>query len=209
MTIVHRLCAVFCALVFCLIARPALAFPNVDGLINPGEYQIAITDDAAEGLYEGNLDIDSVYFFRDNVAVHLGLTVVDGPISQNGSSGSLLGQTILFSLFYADEALTQPLYRIITNIQDGFSALLLQAHNGVNWSTVGLGGQYLLDVDAGVELAVPAWAMANLPDSFYYVGMLDDSGPYPDDMIAAFIPEPASVSLLALGALAMVRRRRA
>lgn len=209
MTIGHRLCAVLCALALVVIAQPVLAFPNVDGLVNPAEYQVAITDDVAEGLYEGDLDIDAVHFFRDNVGFHLGLTVVDGPISQSGSSASLLGQTVFFSLFYADEAHATPLYRIITSIQNGFSALLLQAHNGVNWATVNLGGQYLLAVNQGVELAVPAWAVPNLPQDFHYVGMLDDSGPFPDDIITAFIPEPASLSLLALGAAVALRRRRA
>lgn len=207
MTFVRTLLRAVCAAAFVIIASPAFAFPNVDGVVNPAEYDVAITDDAGETLYQGDLDIDHVYFFADNVAYHLGLDVIDAPVSQSGSASSVMGQTILFSLFFADEAMTQPLYRIITSIQAGYAALLLQAHNGVSWQQVALGGQYLLEVADGIEMALPAWSMPALANGFYYRGQLDDSGSDADDNITGFVPEPATLSLLALGGAVLLRRR--
>ncbi len=207
MTMVRPFIATLFVAAFVLIAQPAAAFPNVDGIVNPGEYTLAITDDAGETAYQGNLDIDAVYFFADNVAYYLGMTVTDGPVSTTGSIFSMMGQTVLFSLFYADEALTQPLYRILTSMQGSSAALMLQQYTGSFWQQVPLGNQYLLGIDDGIELAVPTWAMPALAGGFYYRAQLDDSGPDADDNITGFVPEPATLSLLALGSLALTRRR--
>ena len=65
--------------------------------------------------------------------------------------------------------------------------------------------------DRGLEvwLDPTLFSAVNPLDAPYFILQLDDLGAWPDDQMVGMIPEPATMGLLAFGAIAVIRRRRA
>ncbi len=177
---------------------------------NPAEadYDIVVRDEANEPDLALHLDIDRLLLSDDPGngpadRYYLGLTVNDPDISRTGGPTSFLGRTVLDCLFLGDGgSVLHELSVVITvdNVYAYVDGMLLDATD------------YEVAIDSGLEIAFPKDTLPNMvgADTFTLLAQLDDTGMATDDQVLAFgIPEPATLSLLVMGGLMLVRRRRA
>jgi len=215
-----------CVAIVALCAYPAPATPIVDGIVGATEYAITLTDPAEPGrdFFNSGLDIHELRFDADAVggSRYVGLSVTDPPFDTNGSDTSFIGSTGVIMYFYADS--TTPLPSIIMNL--AFNALgfiedlsFYREFTGpatyleTDFDEITAGTDYQVATASGMELRISKSAFkvfsGDDPNFPSFVRMqLDDTGMHHDDQISGDVPEPVSLTILAIGGLAVLRRRR-
>ena len=188
---------------------------NVDGLINPADYEESVIDVDAGGVDFAltGLDIDTVYWGVagdvTGVWYTLGMTVTVPPINTTGD-------------------VTAP-YPTPTNVhlsleQGGvekywFEATMFSGNviNFIAWDSIAT-APITLDpanikyaVDTGLEVAIKVNQLPNLaPAPFQFGLVFEGGGEHGDDRVDGTIPEPSTISMIVVGGLlTVVRRRRA
>ena len=219
-------CIAVCVATVAICACPVLATPIVNGTVGAGEYATTLTDPAEPGavFFNSGLDIDKVHFDADATggSRYMGLTVTVPPFDTNGSNVSFIQSTGVVMYFYAND--TTPLPSIIMNL--AFNALGFiddlsfyreyttpLAYTETDFDDIVAGVDYDIAAGAAMEFRISKSAFkvfsGDDPNFPSYVRMqLDDTGFNQDDQIAGDIPEPASLAILAIGGLAMLKRRR-
>jgi len=199
------------------VSGTALGSPvTVDGDIGVSEYGVSVDDALNEaGLDSASLDIETMYFDEDQTAdfYYVGLEVLSEPIDRDGGSTTMLDMTMLILRLY-DTTGTSLKYTIRADLWAAGGALLVW--DSTNTPVVLGAGDYELAGDDGssindLELGIKRSVLSDLNgvDSPYFRAQLDDTGFASDDQLAGNIPEPATLALVSLGGLALLRRRRA
>ncbi|MCC7147182.1 MAG: PEP-CTERM sorting domain-containing protein [Phycisphaeraceae bacterium] len=192
------------------LSSSSWASPVVDGSIAPGEYATVITDVPGEVGYDPAMNIASIYLDSDASWNYLGLDVVAGAIANNGGPSSFLGHTLLLAVSSDNATPTpNPLYRLIVDIQGANNIVALQTYIAGNWVTTALNpADYAVSVGSELEVKI-ATSVMSLPGTWNLAAQLDDTGSNPDDQLTGLVPEPSTLALLALGTMALLRRRAA
>ena len=199
-------CAAFVAIGLC--AAGAWGTPILDGTVDPNEYDFVVFDDPNDnlaGIYESGLNITDVRITFDSNHLHVGLST-ETTFDPSGSDAHSWGQTWVRMRFF-DSNVAGPLkHDMLLMVQGGGpnSFLLLMDGNmmvqGTHyWTQLGDAFEFKLD---------RSQLLRSLGDTFAFEMHLDDTGDDQDDYIAAVVPEPATVSLLAIAGVAVLRRRR-
>lgn len=198
-------------------ATPVLA-PVIDGKIQAGDgYTLVKTDTPGETGYAPGLDIDKLQFAFDANYMYLGLTVTQPPLSLNGSGPNYSvdqATVFVFNMYNGDGSLYRKL-RVYMTAPDDITAALYTSNKGSAvpiWTASNLNTDYLAvspdTTYGGLEIKIPKTDLVNMPATVSFWAQLDDTGVYADDEISGTIPEPVTLSMLVLGGLAMLRRRR-
>jgi len=198
-------------------------------------YVYGAANETGMDYYMTGLDIDYAAFYRDADNLNFGVLTRDDFMSL-GSAGSYVSQTALNLAFYGDDPDLQakpaptPLWyiNIIMYGDEVDQAVLVQNPTSGDRVTMDLlsglvktGSAYsfapgitsLFDA-SGPDDGFEFWLDRDLftvvdPDSAMYFSMqLDDLGAWADDQMKGLIPEPATLGLLGLGAIGLIRRRR-
>jgi len=196
-------------------------------------YVYGATDETGMDYFNTGLDIDSAYFDATATKLYLGVSTKD-TFMPAGSPASYTGQTALNVAFYETMPnLTasppdEPLWyaNLVLSATGAEQAILVQYPPGGSKVTIDLlsgfkkdSTGYTLDtsippkfaysVNQGLEISLDTSLMVVDPITAPYFAMqLDDLGDWKDDQMIAQIPEPATLSLLAIGAVLILRRRR-
>lgn len=191
-----------------LYAAGAWGTPIPNGTVTLGEYEFVVFDDPNDndaGIYESGLDIENVRITLDGNYLYVALST-ETPFDPDGSNANSWGQTWVRMRFF-DSNVNDPVeHDMLLMVQGGGpnSFLLLMDGNvmvqGTHYWT-GLGDAFEFKLDRSASLP-------SLGDTFAFEMHLDDTGEDQDDYIFAFVPEPATVGLLALAGVAVLRRRR-
>ncbi|NLF32585.1 MAG: PEP-CTERM sorting domain-containing protein [Planctomycetes bacterium] len=169
------------------------------------DYDIVITDAANEPDLAEHLDIDQLFLAGDPGngpadRYYLALTVNDPDISRMGGPTSFFGRTVLGIVFLGNSSLLHELSVVLTanNVYCYVDGTQLGAND------------FSAAVDGGLEISLLKDLMPNMAAAqFDVLAQLDDTGSHADDQLVAFgIPEPATLGLLMLGGLGLIRRRR-
>ena len=189
---------------------------TVDGVINPGEYDISITDFDPAGLdfEDSGSDIEAFHFGVTGVWFNLGMTV-RGPLASpkinttGDGTGAFSPTSVSFSLSQGG-AEKHSLHALMF-----FGSVL----NVSMWDSttptptvIDISALQLKAVDTGLEIAIHGGAFTNLNPAlpFQFDLLFDGGGQNADDRIQGTIPEPATMSMILIGGLfTLVRRRRA
>lgn len=199
-------CVAFVAISLC--AAGAWGTPIQNGTVTSGEYDFVVFDDPNDnvgGIYESGLDIEDVRITIDSNYLYVGLSTV-AAFDPNGSNANSWGQTSVRMRFFDSNVNDPPEHSMLLMVQGGGANdfLLLMDGNvmvqGTHYWT-GLGDAFEFKLDR--SQLVPA-----LGDTFAFEMHLDDTGQDQDDYISAFVPEPATVGLLAMAGVVVLRRRR-
>lgn len=199
----------------CSVSQAAL----VDGTISGGEYDETFADTPGESGYFANLDIDNLYTESDGSYGYIGLDVVTAPISTTGSDMSFVGTTGLMLAFYEDD--TTATAGVAIKLTFDAAGLNADESSVYEWNGSGYdvtsyaaltaGTDYDAATDDALETSI-AFSVFNYHTEAdfpqYLRVQLDDSGSYADDQLATYIPEPAALTLLGLGAAGLLIRRR-
>jgi hypothetical protein len=189
------------------------ASPIIDGFANVLEYAKVVDDTPGETAYVGNLDIDTFQFDASNSYYNVALTVMSTPVDKTGGGTSFVRQTEFWTAFYDATGTTPSYYADVLMNASGVLSFMLLQNGGGGWTPVALtpGVDYDVAVADAIEWRIAKAKMPLLAATPYVIAQLDNRGAAPDDQISTGpIPEPATLALLALGAVATlaVRRRR-
>jgi len=192
---------------------------DVDGNVNTAHYDITFTDTDIPGEpFAGTgLDIDTVSWGVAPGAspadswYTLGMTVVAPPINTtgDGSLGPLSRTSAVLTLSQggSDKYLIQA-----TMLAGTVLDVLMVDISGPTPAIVPLTAPTDLQykVDNGLELAIKASKFANLSpvSPFDFNLLFEGGGIIRDDIITGRVPEPATMSMLAVGGLIGLARRR-
>ncbi len=187
----------------------------IDGTIGGGEYAyppvLDIPGETTHDWYNTGLDIEAVYVDQDLANAYLGLSVVAPPFDFNGSPQSFLDMTAVYASFYTDSNAADSLWDLAIVMTDDGAGGMEIVSVGLTIAgvpTVLLPSDYSIAVGDAMEISISNSVLPN--DLGNYLRLqLDDVGGWQDDQVAGgVIPEPASLALLGLGGVAMLRRRR-
>jgi len=201
---VHLLLAVLAVTVL----SPAMAAPVIDGNVTPADaYTIALNDTLNEvGLASANMDISSLQYAGDSQWHYFGLAVQADPISVIG--GDDAGSTLFFSIFR--DAPTGAAKYQLRIMMGELQSVNLYERVGSTWKAVSLASSdFDLAVDNGLEFKIKKTAMPNLSvPQFYVTAQLDDQYINNDDVVSGFVPEPVTMTFIAVGGIGLAVRRR-
>ena len=182
-----------------MLAAPAGASPIFDGNYDGNAVYTYRDDDTGEADFGGDSwDIAGVGFAWDADWMYICLDTV-AKFDSDGGAGAFPQQTVF--LFQSSDA-TDSFFFILT--MDGTDDLNL----------VGIGpvadADWDLEIDNDMELRIDLGLLADLDTTdFNFIGRLDNSAAAPDDIIQVVgIPEPAALSIVAIGSLLLVMRRK-
>ena len=189
----------------------------VDGTINisPDEYMGVLVDANGES-YDPGMDIDKLYLDADLTYAYLGITVEDylavpQQFSFSGSIASSLTNVVVE--MYADSSMTNLLHSLsLVMMNAGGTPTMVMAL--LDYAPLSASDyQFAVGSGAGLtgafEVGIKNSLLPNVTGPGFIYVRLDDWGSNPDDEITGdFVPEPATISLLAIGGLAMLKRRR-
>lgn len=186
-----------------------LAAPIVDGDVTPADAYYVAFDTPGEVTYPAGFDIDALHYFQSDDSLFFGLEVVGGAIDFDGGQDPWEPKTRFTLKLYDGQ--NGPLFRNVVVTSTSASSITATLYDGA--------GSFLTilpvsDVDGGpdLELRIPDSLLEGIPYQPYFRAWLDNSAEPADDMVsgvlAAVVPEPATLSVLGLGGLALLRRRR-
>lgn len=195
---------------------------DIDGTVNPADYDIVINDVDAGGEVFANTgsDIDALYWgvapgatYPGNQAdlwYAVGMTVEAPPINTLGDGTSLIPSPTTVNLGISQGG--SNLYTINVLMFGGNVLNVLMLDLAAPGSPMITLDPTTLkhSIDSGLEIAIHASKFTNLsPDSpFDFDLHFEGGGENDDDRIQGRIPEPATMSILLIGGLAVARRRR-
>ena len=185
---------------FC--AGTVLAAPiNLDGIVVPGEYVSKMDDTAGEdGVYLEGWNIKALHADMEGDWLYLGLDV-DGTFDFDGTG-------------HDQETKFRGFVTLSTVLEYGFTFISTSATAAtfsIDGTTLTQGADFDFEIDDDLELMFKKSFMSQVVDSFAFYGRLDNNaGPLDDEIQDTIVgvPEPASMGLLALGAMVSLARRR-
>ncbi len=186
------------------------AMMNVNGEIDPvDEYDVSVMDTAGESFATG-LDIGAFYWGEDGDWYTIGMTVTDPPINTTGDGTytSIRTTTVFLSLL---QGVGGEKHAFEVRMRDGKVA------DFTMWDAVGDEINLTKDINLkyaignGLEFAVKKSAFENFDPAspFNFDLLFEGGGRNDDDDMQGTIPEPSTISLIVVGGLfTIVRRRR-
>ena len=189
---------------------------TVDGVINAGEYDVSITDfDPVDMDFKDSAsDIEALHFGVTGAWLNLGMTVrgplVSPKINTTGDGTGAFAPTSVSLSLSQGGAEKHSIHALMF-----FGSVL----NVSMWDSttpiptvIDISALQLKAVDTGLEIAIHASAFTNLNplSPFQFDLLFDGGGTNEDDRIQGTVPEPATMSMILIGGLfTLVRRRRA
>ncbi|HET6430081.1 MAG TPA: PEP-CTERM sorting domain-containing protein [Phycisphaerae bacterium] len=196
----------FCVVVIGVVlacASYGWAIPiTVDGVIDGNDSYAATLSDATgePGLESSDWDISQAHFDLDANWLYMGLETVGG-FDRNGGNTSLFGTTLFLGLI--DSTGSPHSFGLVTTA----SSVLLNVDNVMLTENV----DYVVGIGSALELKLDRSRIPTIGSDFAFQAQLDDNGSGSDDQIAGQVigvPEPATMALLAVGGVALLRRKR-
>lgn len=186
----------------------------IDGTVGPMEYttSVADIDVPAEAVdYAGTgLDIASINFEFDDVKMSIGVDTV-GTFDFDGNSFPGIADRTLFSIIFYD-GLTPLVELSVVTFSPTDYAVLMTDPMGFIPMNITMAPGVFVSFDDDLELVVP---YDLLPDTnanvLGFSAQLDSQDEARDDVLIGDninIPEPASLALVAIGGVMMLRRRK-
>ncbi len=197
-------------------------------------YVYGASDETGMDYFNTGLDIDSAHVDADVSKLYLGVSTKD-TFMPSGSPASYTGQTALnvafyetmpdltasppdSPLWYANLILSAPTVveqAILVQYPGGSKVTidllsgLKRVNGGLPTSDSSIPDMFKYWVGEGLEISLGMNLMVVDPTTApYFVMQLDDLGGWDDDQMVGQMPEPATVGLLAIGAVFLLRRRR-
>jgi len=211
-----RLSATALILAACLCATAgAIAAPVLDGQVQPApvtDFYTTTIVGTPDGTCAPGLDISKLSFAFDDTYVYVGVSTI-GPFNPSGSDQSIGGATTFtMGLYATDDSPMVRMFRVyMTSPTDVVGNLYAsKCSNATPVWTTGQGDIAVAETTngGGLEFRIPRKELGDLGTNFVVRAELDDNGGYTDDTISGQVPEPATMTLLGLGALGLIIRRR-
>jgi len=191
---------------------------DIDGNVDPAHYDFAYTDvDIVGEPFDGTgLDIDTVHFGAVPSVLApewftVGMTVANSSINTtgDGTMGPFSRTSVVINLSQGG----QDKYMIQATLLAGtVQDVLMLDTSGPAPALVPLiePTDLRYAVDTGFEIAIKATKFANLSPAspFDFVLLFEGGGTDRDDIIKGKVPEPATMSILMIGGLIGLARRR-
>jgi len=184
----------------CALAVTPLSV-DFDGDVDSDDNYAVRADDPNEGVYGSpSFDIDAIEFYRDDTWFYMAVDTMDD-FDRNG--GATAFPRVTQFLFLLDDGAMSFFF---TFRSDDTSVQIFH-------DSTPLSGGWEAEIGSDLEIRLANDMLAGFDFlDFSFLVRLDNSDTYADDVAGAAAvsntPEPTTMGLLALGAIALLRRRR-